>query len=246
MTNRAEWQWIDHWLKVCSILHCSLPTHSAAVQGYVGRKENPPLARQESREQTFSKYQAQLEKYGGTLAVEDVAAAAPASSAAGAGAGGGSSTPGGTFAAFLLMQPITYFCVTVNFRNQNPLNAFQLDFTGRRPKTVQPGYGPAMSNRRVSDFSCFSLTSLNGQLGNDLNPVWVGRQVELEEIHPRVVLHTDQLATIPLLDEHSNSVSTSHGHNSIGAPGGIDSDGQDTQTEPSASQKLEMQVDRSV
>jgi len=58
MANRAEWLWIDHWLKC-----------------FVGKKQygaaTPPLARQESREQTFTKYQAQVEKYGGTLALEE-------------------------------------------------------------------------------------------------------------------------------------------------------------------------------
>jgi len=57
MSRRQDWAWIDTWLKT-----------------YVGRRQAvgsaPPLNRQESREETFTKYQTQLEKLGATL-VED-------------------------------------------------------------------------------------------------------------------------------------------------------------------------------
>jgi len=77
MANRSDWQWLDSWLK-----------------SFIGKKQygptsNPPLARQESRDVTFSKYQAQLEKLGGTLAI---GAASPV--AGGASAHGGAPDPG--------------------------------------------------------------------------------------------------------------------------------------------------------
>ena len=54
MRERQQWVWMDAWLK-----------------GFIAKKQViPPLIRQESREQTFTKYQAQVEKMGGTLSLE--------------------------------------------------------------------------------------------------------------------------------------------------------------------------------
>ena len=89
MANRGDWQWLDQWLKVCTsclilepfilfilflayILCYAMLCYSLRLrrwfldsQSYIGKKSPgfgaaPPLARQESREQTFTKYQAQV------------------------------------------------------------------------------------------------------------------------------------------------------------------------------------------